>query len=280
MLMELLNKVTSVALLTFLISSMLAMGTGLTAGQIVAPLRNVRLVAVALLANFVLMPLVALALAKVLWLDEPLATGLILIGCAAGAPVLPKLAEIAKSNLPFAVGVMVLLTVFTVGCLPLSVPLLLPGVAVNPAKMALSLVLQLLLPLGIGLVVKAYYDAVAVRVKPTLDWLSYISLILLTVLIVVANLDKIVLIGTRAILAALLFSAVGFGVGWLLGGPGRDVRPVLALGTGIRNIAASLVVGSQSFDDPLVIVMVVAAGAIQMGAFMPVARVLGNRQGM
>ena len=81
--MELLNKATSVALLTFVIASMLAISTGLTVGQIVAPLRNVRLVALALLANFILMPLGALALAKVLWLDEPLATGLILLGCAA-----------------------------------------------------------------------------------------------------------------------------------------------------------------------------------------------------
>jgi BASS family bile acid:Na+ symporter len=53
----------------------------------------------ALLANFVLMPLAALALAKVLWLDEPFGVGLLLLGCAAGAPFLPKLAELAKGNL-------------------------------------------------------------------------------------------------------------------------------------------------------------------------------------
>ena len=49
------------------------------------------------------MPLGALALAKVLWLDNPFAVGLLVLGCAAGALFLPKLAELAKGNLAFAV---------------------------------------------------------------------------------------------------------------------------------------------------------------------------------
>ena len=71
MLMELLSKATTVAMLSIVVSSMLAMVAGLTVSQISEPLRNARLVLLALLANFVLMPLGALALAKVLWLDNP-----------------------------------------------------------------------------------------------------------------------------------------------------------------------------------------------------------------
>ena len=52
-----------------------------------------------------------------------------LLSTAAGAPFLPKLTELAKGNLPFAVGIMVLLAVGTVGYLPLVLPLLLPGSA-------------------------------------------------------------------------------------------------------------------------------------------------------
>jgi len=83
MLMELLSKAATVAMLSFVVSSMLAMGAGLTVSQISEPLRNVRLVVLALLANFVLMPLGAFALAKMLWLDEPFGLGLLLLGCAA-----------------------------------------------------------------------------------------------------------------------------------------------------------------------------------------------------
>jgi predicted Na+-dependent transporter len=51
MLMDLLSKAATVAMLSFVISSMLAMGTGLTVTQIIEPLRNARLVALALFAG-------------------------------------------------------------------------------------------------------------------------------------------------------------------------------------------------------------------------------------
>jgi bile acid:Na+ symporter, BASS family len=276
--MELLSKAVTVAMLSFVVSSMLAMGAALTVSQIFDPLRNARLVVLALVANFVLMPLGAFALAKVLWLDEPLGVGLLLLGCAAGAPFLPKLAQLAKGNLPFGVGAMVLLMVITVAYLPIVLPLLLPGVTVNPVRIAQSLVLLMLLPLAIGLFVKARYDATAARVKPPLDWLSNVSLILLIVLITVVNFDKVLQVfGTRGILAGLLFIALGFCIGWMLGGPGNDTRPVLALATAQRNIAAALVVGSQSFSDPKVVVMVIVVAILGLIILMPLSRALANR---
>ena len=273
MLMELLNKAATVAMLSFVVSSMLAMGAGLTISQILEPLRNARLVVLALLANFVLMPLGALALAKVLRLDEPFGVGLLLLGCAAGAPFLPKLAELAKGNLAFAVGAMVLLMVVTVAYLPVVLPLLLPGITVDAWKIARSLVLLMLLPLAIGLALKARYQDLARRVKPVLDWISNVSLILLVVLITAANIDKVLQVfGTRGILAGLLFIALGLGTGWLLGGPNADTKRVMALGTGQRNIAAALVVASQSFSDPKVIVMVIVVAIVGLIILMPLSR--------
>ena len=70
MFMDLLNKVATTALLGFVVSSMMAMGVGFTVRQIIDALRDVRLVLLALLANFVAMPLGALALDKMLRLDE------------------------------------------------------------------------------------------------------------------------------------------------------------------------------------------------------------------
>jgi bile acid:Na+ symporter, BASS family len=277
-LMDILSKASTIAMLSFVISSMLAMGMGLTISQIIKPLSNPRLIVFALLANFVLMPLCALALSTVLRLDQPLGVGMLLLGCAAGAPFLPKLAELAKGNLPFAVGAMVLLMVVTVGYLPVVLPLLLPGVAVNPAKIAQSLIVLMLLPLGIGLALNSRYGELAARVKPVLDQISNVSLILLVLLITAANIDKVLeVFGTRGILAGLLFIALGFAIGWLLGGPSNDTRRVLALGTGQRNIAAALVVGSQSFSDPRVVVMVIVVAIVGLIILMPVSRALANR---
>ncbi len=278
MLVELLSKAATVAMLTFVVSSMLAMGAGLTVSQISEPLRNARLVVLALMANFVLMPLGAFALAKVLWLDEPFGVGLLVLGCAAGAPFLPKLAELARGNLAFAVGAMVLLMVVTVGYLPAVLPLLLPGVTVDPWNIARSLILLMLLPLAAGLALKARYEDLARRVKPVLDSISNVSLILLISLITAANIDKVLQVfGTRGILAGLLFIALGFGVGWLLGGPEADTKRVMALGTAQRNIAAALVVASQSFSDPKVVVMVVVVAIVGLIILMPLSRTLANR---
>jgi BASS family bile acid:Na+ symporter len=277
--MEILQQASSVAMLTFVISSMLAMGSSLTLGQIVTPLRNARLVTLALLANFVLMPLAAVALARLLQLDEPLGVGLLLLGSAAGAPFLPKLAQLSRGNLAFAVGLMVLLMVITVGYLPLVLPLLLPGVAVNPAKIARSLLLLMLLPLAVALVVRARFAEVAARVKPALDRLSNLSLILLGLLITLANMNSVLAVfGTRGILAGLLFIAIGLAIGGLLGGPDENTRRVLALGTSQRNIAAALVVGSQSFSDPKVVVMVVVVAIVSLLILMPLSRKLARHQ--
>ena len=278
MTMELLSKASDVAVLIFVISSMLAMGSSLTIAQIVEPLRDVRLVVLALLANFVAMPGAALVLARALSLDEQFAVGLLVLGCTAGAPFLPKLAELAKGNIAFAVGAMVLLMVVTVVFLPIVLPLLLHGVTVDPWKIARSLVLLMLLPLAVGLLVKARREDLAARVKPLLDPISNLSLILLLVLITITNITKIAQVfGSRAILAGLIFIALGYGIGWLLGGPGTDTRRVVALGTAQRNIAAALVVAGQSFNDPKVIVMVTVVAVASLIILMPLARAMGNR---
>jgi BASS family bile acid:Na+ symporter len=277
MLMDLLNKAATIAMLSFVVSSMLAMGAGLTPTQIIQPLRNVRLVVLGLLANFVLMPAGAVALAKALRLDEPFGVGLLLLGCAAGAPFLPKLAELAKGNLAFAVGLMVLLMVVTVGYLPIVLPLLLPGVTVDPWQIARSLVLLMLLPLAAGLALKSHYLHFATQAKRVLDWISNVSLVLLVLLITAANIDKVLQVfGTFGILAGLLFIALGIGIGWLLGGSDVDSKRVMALGTGQRNIAAALVVAGQSFDDQKVVVMVIVVAIAGFIVLMPLSRALGK----
>ena len=275
---EILSKIVPVAMLAFVISSMLAMGLSLTVREIVAPLRNARLVLLALIANFVLMPLGAFGIAKLLHLKEALAAGLLVLGTAAGAPFLPKLAALAKGNLAFAVGLMVLLMVLTVGYMPLVLPRLLEGVTVDAAKIARSLVLLMLLPLGVGLAIKAWFAAAAARVKPPLDKTSNLSLILLIALLVVVNFDKMVdVFGTRGILAGIVFIFLGFAIGHLLGGPGLDTRRVLALGTSQRNIAAGLVVAGQNFSDPEVVLMVVVVAIVGLLILMPLSRALSRR---
>jgi len=265
-------------MLVFVVSSMLAVGVNLTVAQILAPLRNYRIVFSALLANFVLMPAMAWALARLLRLDEPLGIALLLLGAAGGAPFLPKLVGIAKGNVAFAVGLMVLLLLLTIGYMPVVLPLLLEGVSVEPMKIARSLLPLMLLPLGAGLVLRARFCDTADRIRMPLNRISSLSLALLFVLLLVTNFKNVIaLFGTRGMLASILFLFGGAGIGWLLGGPDAGARGVMALGTAQRNLAAALAVAGQNFNDPQVLVMVVVVGVVGLLIVTPLARFLGAR---
>jgi BASS family bile acid:Na+ symporter len=275
--MDLKQAAISICMIAFVLSSMLGMGLGLRVSEIIAPLRNWRLVTLSLVANFVVMPFAAVALARILRLDESMGIGLLLLGMAGGAPFLPKLAQVAKGNLAFAVGLMVLLMVITVGYLPLVLPLLLPGVSVNPMQIARSLVLLMLLPLGAALAVNANRPGIAATIKPIFDKTSSLSLIALMALQTLLNVRSVMAVfGTGGILAGVVFLAVGFFVGWVLGGSTKETRSVLGLGTAQRNIAAALVVANQSFDDPNVVVTVVVIAIVGLFTLMPLSRVLGR----
>lgn len=278
---DVLNTLSNLFTLAFVVTSMLSMGLSLTIPQILAPLKNTRLVAMALAANFVVVPAAAYVLTRLIPMAQEHQIGLLLLGCAAGAPFLPKLAQIAKADVPFAVGVMTLLVVVTVIFLPLVLPLLLPGVTVNAGAIALQLTLQILVPLAIGLFIKARYDETAQSLIHPVTQISNISMALLLVLLLGLNVGKVLgLLGSGAILALLLLFGVAVAAGYALGGPGPDTRRVLALGTGQRNLAAGFAVASSNFaSQPDVLVLLAAAGLVGMLVVMPIAAEFGKRSG-
>jgi|SRR5579862_9187336 len=278
MLMELLSKISTVAILSFVISSMLGVGASLTVSQIINPLRNVRLIVLSLLANFVVMPVVAIGLEKVFALDQSFGIGLLILGCAAGAPFLPRLVQNAKGDVACAVGVMIMLMVLTVVFLPTVLPRLLPGVTVDSWTIARSLILTMLLPLAAGLTLNAFYEGLAARLRPALALISNVSLGVQIVAIITLNIDKILRIsGERAVLAGIVFITIGLAVGWLLGTLASDTRQVMAFGTGQRNVAAAMVVASGSFADPKVVVMVVVVMVLSLITLIPLSRAVGTR---
>jgi predicted Na+-dependent transporter len=176
--LQMTQLIANIGILTFVVASMAALGLSLSVGQIVQPLRNGRLVAMALLANFVLTPALAFAIKAVIPMEEGYAIGLILLATAAGAPFLPKLVQVAKGAVASSVGVMVLLMIATVVYMPLVLPLLLPGVAINPLDIASSLVVLMLIPLAIGLFIKSRYGTLAESLQPSLAQISNMGLTL------------------------------------------------------------------------------------------------------
>lgn len=268
--------------LLFVIASMLAMGLSLTVPAIAAAVSDVRLMVLALVANFVLVPALAYGAAE-LFIDagaDGLKTGLIIIGAAAGAPFLPKLVETARGDIALGVGLMVVLMVVTVVYLPLVLPLLLPGdVTVDAAQIAVSLVVLMILPLAAGLLVRARWAELAERLQPGASTVSTVAVALLVVGLLVVNFDEIVdTIGTGGIVAAVVVLAGSFLLGLLSAGRDREKRSVLALGAAQRNLSAAIVVAAQNFSDtPEVITMVMVVGVLGLVALFAAAGELGRR---
>ena len=275
---EILTTIASLALNLFVITSMLAMGMSLTVKQIVDPLRNVRLVALVLAGNFVLAPALAWLLTVVLPMGQPQATALILVGACAGAPFLPKLAQMSKGNLALSVGLMVMLMVVTIFYAPLVLPLLLPGAQVDVLAIAQSLILLMLLPLAIGLLVKWRYADTAAGWQPQLSQASTYSLLLLVAAALLLQFRNIIgAIGSWLIIGTLLLILGALVIGYLLSfGSDAADRTVAALGTGQRNLSAALLVGA-SFGDAETLVMTLVASLVLMISLIVVGGEIGKR---
>jgi len=276
---EIITVIAQLSALTFIITSMLAMGLSLTVKQIMDPLRNTKVVLLALLANFILVPALAYLITVVIPLDDGLATGLIIVGTAAGAPFLPKLVQVAKGNAAFSVGLMTLLMVVTVIYLPIVLPLLLPGASVSPWDIARSLIVTMLIPLGIGLFIKARYKETAASLQPHMSQASSVAIVLMLVTILVLEFSTIIdTIGTGGILAALIFLVGALAIGLLLGGKDASMRSVMGLGTAQRNLAAAMLVAAQNFsDDANVLVMVMLVAILGLILLMVVGGEMGKR---
>ena len=275
--MELLNTLYNLMGLVFVLGTIISMGLNLTMKQITGPLRSGRFVIIALLANFVIPPLLAFLLIQIFSLDESLAVGLLLVSLAAGAPALPKTAVFAKVDTAAATGLMVLLVVATIIILPIALPLVLTGISVTFWDIAAGLVYLILVPLAVSLFVRARYPDAAASALPFFSQASNLSLLILLVLMVVLNFSDVVgLLGSGGLLASLILVILTVAGGYLLGKLGKAGDWLQALGAGQRNIAAAMVVATMNFGNDEV-VMVVVYSLIVMVVIIPLALELGKR---
>jgi predicted Na+-dependent transporter len=275
--MELLNTLYNLMGLVFVLGTIVSMGLSLTIAQITGPLRNARFVVVALLANFLVPPILAFLLIQIFSLDESLAVGLLLVSLAAGAPALPKTAVFAKVDAAAATGLMVLLVVVTILVLPIALPLLLTGISVTFWDIASGLIILILVPLAVSLFVRARYPEAAASALPHFAQASNLSLLFLMVLMIVLNFSDVVgLLGSGGLLASLILVGLTTAGGYLLGRLGKAGDWLQGLGAGQRNIAAAMVVATMNFGNDE-IVMVVVYSLIGMVVIIPLALELGKR---
>ncbi len=259
----------------FAVTSMAGAGLGLTVREATRPFRRPTLLLSALIANFVLTPILGYAIARLLNLNAPHAIGLFLLSTAAGAPFLVALVRAAKTDLTLGTGLLVVLVLGTIVYMPLALPTELPWAEVGVMQIAPPLLLTMLLPLAVGLLVHALAPRRAAKLKPLFGKTSQISLILLVAATFLLHMPSFIgLVGSGAIAAAFLFILGAFLIGYTLGGRNPTHRAVLGLGTGQRSVAAATIVATQAFDQPGPLVMVVMSSLVGFAVLFPAAFLL------
>jgi BASS family bile acid:Na+ symporter len=276
---EFLEGASKLAVLVFVVTCMAAAGLGLGVREVAAPLRRARLVALAVVANFVVAPAVAFGLTEAIPLERPYAIGLLLLGGAAGAPFLPKLAELARGDLAFSVGLMLLLMVVSVAFMPVALPLMIPGLSAEPWPLLRPLLFTMLLPLAGGMAARGASERWSARLRPAFTLVSNVSMIATVLLLIGLNFRAMLgTFGSGAVAVGVVFVSLSLAVGYALGGPAPGTRSVLGLGTGQRNVAAALLIATQNYpDEPGVVVMLLVSTLAGLVVLLFVARQFARR---
>lgn len=247
----------------------LTFGAGLEVNRehLFAALKNLGLLGRAFLANFIIVPVLGVLLAKLFRLPPLIATGFLLMAIAPGVPFILAQARKRGGSLGFAVELAVFLPLVSVVTVPLTADLVLPGVTAAElplGQFVVTLLLFQVLPLFIGVAVSHRLPAVAPRLIRIAHIVFLISVVVVLVLLapkLASSVGRVY--GSNGLWAMLCLTVLSMVTGWLLGGPAAENRRVLGIGTTLRNIGLCLVLATSTFREPLVASSVLAYLLIQ-----------------
>lgn len=272
---ELLIKALSVIIALFLFASMFSLGLDLTLRQIIEPLRNRALLARALFANVLIVPLLAVALTRIFSLNEAASIGLLLYSCCLGGEAAPKIAQIARGNAAFAIALLGIFLPITVIAVPLVFAELFPDAQIELGKLIFKLLLVVVLPITAGLWVKANREAVALRLSPIAHRIASLLMAVMLAGLIYTNFDLLRAQEISAIGAGVMFLLLAFVIGYVFGRPQSSNSRALGFMSGVRNGALSLLFAGQIFaQTPAVLVMVTMMAVLAASIMIPFALAL------
>lgn len=198
------------------------------------------------LAQFTIMPLLAWALSRAFALDEALALGVVLVGCCPGGTASNVITYLAKGDLALSVGMTGVSTLLA----PFLTPLLTWALAgksihVDVAGMLLSILWVVILPIVIGLVVKAFWPKFTEKATDYLPALSTLAIAAIVMIVISANASKLLTGGLIIVLVVMLHNICGLSLGYLIGrllGLSEQKKRAISIEVGMQNsgLASSL----------------------------------------
>jgi len=198
------------------------------------------------LAQFTVMPLLALGLSWAFALPKELALGVILVGCCPGGTASNVITYLAKGDLALSVGMTATSTLLA----PLLTPLLvwlLAGtmVEVDTIGMLLSIVYVVIAPIAVGLVFQHYLPKFTKGIVPYLPAFSSIAIALVVGIIVSHNASRLLVGGMIVVLVVMLHNLCGLSLGYIIGrllGLEEPKKRAISIEVGMQNsgLASSL----------------------------------------
>ena len=198
------------------------------------------------LAQFTIMPLLALGLSWAFALPKELALGVILVGCCPGGTASNVITYLAKGDLALSVGMTATSTLIA----PLITPLLvwlLAGtmVEVDTIGMLLSIVYVVIAPIAVGLVFQRYLPKFTKSIVPYLPAFSSVVIAFVVGIVVSHNADRLLVGGMIVVLVVMLHNLCGLSLGYIIGrllGLADAKKRAISIEVGMQNsgLASSL----------------------------------------
>jgi BASS family bile acid:Na+ symporter len=267
---------------TALVTMMFSMGLRVGGEELLASARPVRRLVLGLIANYALVPAVTLGLVHLFRADPMVSVGFLILASSPGAPVGPPITALARGDVPWAVGMMLILAGLSALLTPALLGVLLPWVApatdlhVNYPGIVRILLVTQLLPLALGLGLHHAAPGWARLVDRPMGLLANALLLALIGAIVATQYGMLVAIRPRGWLGMGLLLMASLGLGWSCGGPDLASRKALATNTATRNVAVGLVIAASGFSGTPAVTAVVAYGLVSILGAVGCALLLGR----
>lgn len=234
---------------------MLGMGLGLTPQDFLRVGQQPRPVLIGALSQFLVMPLLAAALAAVLGLPAPLAVGLILVGCCPGGTASNVVALIARADVALSVVMTMVSTSLAVVLTPrFTEALASQYVPVDAWALLLKVLQVVVVPVTVGVLLKQGLPQLARRMEPVMPPLAVVAIVLIVSSIVGSQRDVLLDQGIALVIACVLLHAGGFLLGWLIPRVLGETAPTcrtISLEVGMQNSGLAVVLARTGFSNPL-----------------------------
>ena len=218
-----LSEYNGINVLNLLLSIVIfTMGTTLNADDFVRVFKNPKEISVGIVAQYAIMPILALTLAKMFSLDTALTVGLILVGTVPGGTASDVITFLAKGDVALSVSLTAVSTLISPILTPI-ITLLLIGnqIHFNPMDMFISIIEIVIIPIFLGLMLNYKFPDFCEKLKDYLPALSSIVVCLIVAGVIGTNKQAILTSSAIIIIVVILqyFIAMllGFGIGRLVG---------------------------------------------------------------